>query len=119
MLAQVLGSPMKNFYIYINIKVRKILHKVNLYNVSQRFHNISYAHKDHHYITITTMCNVNINNRFKITKTIDISSQFTYYYYSFMFHYIHNRPRPTDTVTCQFACRKLRCSIDRIALESL
>jgi hypothetical protein len=36
---------MTNFYIYINIKVNKILHKVNLYKVSQYISNLSSQHE--------------------------------------------------------------------------
>jgi hypothetical protein len=72
--------------ICINIKVNKTLHKVNLYSVSQRFHNISYTHyKGHHYITITTICHVNYKNRFKIMIIIvtpkQIGSLLTYIYW--------------------------------------
>jgi hypothetical protein len=77
-LAQALGSPMRTFYIYINIKANKRLHKVNLH----MYHNSVTAH---HTLIIRAIITSQsqyvmwiINNRFQITIIIDISSQFIY-----------------------------------------
>jgi hypothetical protein len=82
MLAQVLGSPRENLYIYINIKANKTLYKANLYMYHSGF-------TTHHTLIIRTIITSHsqqyvmwiINNRFKIMIIIDISSQFIYLLY--------------------------------------